>query len=319
MIHSRSTARSATTSRSSLTSLLRRELFLLMHSRVCQYGEGSLASKFLLAIIDRRLLKPYQQHHNPVERHIQCITPPGINNQMNKKLLPPSRSPINSHQLATQNIIVKSASSKSIPALSIREMTPCPCIMWRDGATTTKKNGELSQNKLAHRNCHKIKTLARNLMKQALLKRARAEKSFSFPVSCINLPTSRDMRVAVRAFHQKEDDEEREKRCDDAIAIDEGKADVVILIRMFCGTSSSTWQVLSFVVVDTIPILCIHSELDTWCNYSCQLISVNFWEHYKAYGERCKTLNYGEHMKTFDQIDISLLCLTGKTCSLAFL
>jgi len=74
-----------------------------------------------------------------------------------------------------------------------------------------------------------------------------------------------------------------------------------MLLRMFCGTSSSTWQVLSFVVVDTMPILCIHSELDTWCNHSCQLISVNFWEHYKACGERCKTLNYGEHMKTFDQ------------------
>ena len=35
-------------------------------------------------IIDGRLLKPYQQHHNPAERHVQDITPPGINNQMNK-------------------------------------------------------------------------------------------------------------------------------------------------------------------------------------------------------------------------------------------
>lgn len=140
-------------------------------------------------------------------------------------------------------------------------------------------------------------------MKQAPLERTRAEDSFSFPVCCVKLPTSRDTRVAVRAFHQKEDDEERERRCDDAIAIDEGKADVVMLLRMFCGTTSSTWQFLSFGVVDTIPILCIHSELDTWYTHSCscQSLSVNFWEHYKAYGEHHhKTLNYGEHIKTFD-------------------
>ena len=143
------------------------------------------------------------------------------------------------HKLSTQHIIVVSASSKSIPALPIREMTPC--IMWRDRATTTNKNGELSHNELAHENCHRIKTVARNLTKQAPLESARAEDSFFFPVCCVNLPTSRNMRVAVRAFHQKEDDEERERRCDDAIAIDEGKADVVTLLRIFCGTNSSTW------------------------------------------------------------------------------
>ena len=46
----------------------------------------------------------------------------------------------------------------------------------------------------------------------------------------MNLPMSRDMRVAVRAFHQTNDDEERARRCDDAIAIDECKADVVMLL-----------------------------------------------------------------------------------------
>ena len=154
--------------------------------------------------------------------------------------------------------------------------------MWRDRATTTK-NGELSQNELAHGNCHRIKTVARNLTKQASLERARAEDSFSFPVCCVNLPTSRDTRVVMRAFHQKEDDEEKERRCDDAIAIDEGKADVVMLLRMFCGATSSTWQFLSFGVVDTIPILCIHSELDTWYTHSCSsIVECQFWEHYKV-------------------------------------
>ena len=175
--------------------------------------------------------------------------------------------------------------------------------MRRDRAKTTNENGELSQNELAHdKNCHRIKTVTRNLAKQAPLERARAENSFSSPVCCVNLPTSCDTCVIVRAFHQKEDnDGERERRCDDAIAIDEGKADVVMLLRMFCGTNSSTWRFLSFGVVDTIPYLCIHSELDTWCTHSCQLLSVNFWEYSKAYGEHHhNTLNYGEHIKTFD-------------------
>ena len=142
--------------------------------------------------------------------------------------------------------------------------------MWRNRATT-KKNGELPQIKLAHRNCCRIRTVARILKNQAPLERTRAGDYFPSPVCCVNLPMSRDTRVAVRAFHQTNDDEERTRRCDDAIAIDEGKAEVVMLLRIFCGTNSSTWQFLSFVAVDTSPIFCTHSELDIWRTHSEQL------------------------------------------------